>query len=458
MAVTINLTNVETRSNSIKREHEYITEKARVSEPSYTYSGSVITCGPTGTHATISAAFTAASSGDIIQLEDGIFDTAAEPSGYLLINDLSGKDVLIRGNSTDNTAVVIQQSAAASFCVRLRTCNGVTFKDLTITSNQSTIPLYINMGNGGNHANFENCIIENTSLSITQTIRFIDAANSDSSLLFKDCVINKSENASSYSMYSDDITDANATTYSLPFMFVNSVVSGSVAILDSSNFIAYDCYFKDGNLSSGVIFGADIAAPTFLEADIDIRCCSFSLEDGNNAHGVLIGRGVRNAYFVNNYVYIAPSTDVLDLGLILKSDPVTVGDVYIGGNYIEAPRPLYVKGGIRNKIESNTSISNWDGDAFGYGFELNNPDNPDGIIDSNENVVIKNNFIGILSGIGLTEDPAANPAIDSMRTCTFRDNKYQVPNGNRYMTNPNVNWGDRIDTWKQDVNSIIVFI
>jgi len=78
-----------------KLEHNFIDETTtRKASSTFTFAGTVRTCGVGGTYATISAAYAACISGDIIQLADGIYDTALESGGYLLFNTAL-KDVLI---------------------------------------------------------------------------------------------------------------------------------------------------------------------------------------------------------------------------------------------------------------------------------------------------------------------------------------------------------------------------
>ena len=61
-------------------------DRARIANKVYSFTGTVRHVGSGQTYATISAAYAAASAGDIIQIHDGTYDMASETSGYLLLN------------------------------------------------------------------------------------------------------------------------------------------------------------------------------------------------------------------------------------------------------------------------------------------------------------------------------------------------------------------------------------
>jgi hypothetical protein len=91
-----------------------VDDRVRTANNVRTFAGTTRMVGTGQTYATISAAYSAASAGDIIQLIDGTYDMASESGGYLLLGT-AAKRIRIQGNATDRTAVILT-SAGSSFC------------------------------------------------------------------------------------------------------------------------------------------------------------------------------------------------------------------------------------------------------------------------------------------------------------------------------------------------------
>lgn len=439
--------------------HKNVYEQfARKQNANWEYLGSILTVGSSGTYSTITAAINAAVSGDIIQLNDGEYLTSLESGGYLLINNT--KRLLIRGNPLNRSAVVINQNAAASFGVRIRTCNQVTFKDLTITCDQSNSPLYIDLSTSGSPvtAVFNNCIIDKTDSGSNPTIRITATANNNY-LEFWKCKIQANNNATSTPFFRIAVTNAQSTTYTSPLFISKCVIIGQLSTGDSSSeLIVYDSYVVSYKATPYIVsIGTDVGPPTNTLSRTDIRGCTLQSTVAPYGHNVLLGRGSNNVYFANNTILVPSSVNVLDLGLVIKSIASNVGDVIIEGNYIQAPRPTYIKGAKRNIIRDNTSVSNWSDDAFGFGLEINNPNNSDGPIESIENVVTNNVLVGKVGGLGFTTAAGAQSAGSSAKKSTFSNNRYYVKKGNIYINNDGVTYTfvQHLNFWDQDFGDVI---
>ena len=451
-AVNTGLALKDSHIESAKKNHKFVEETvARVANNTWAYTGTVRNV--PGTYATITAARAAASSGDIIQLADGVYNTASEAGGYLIVND--NKRILIRGNAADPTAVVIRQSSAASFCLRFRYSNETKFQDLTVESNQNNPTVTASMDTAASPVTFafENCIINHTGSTTINTISLIGTPVNNCRFEFKECSLYQNTNATSGVMTSVDISDANSVTYYIPIIVTNCNIYGRVYFTGSSDLNFYDNTFK--HVQSTIIFsiGTNTSAPTYLSSHVDLRCNSFEYTSTFTDHAVLLGRGTKDVYFVNNKVIMNSGTNSLSLGVVIKSQPSALGGCIVDGNYIEAPRPLYMKGSLNCYARNNTSISVWGDDTYGFGFELNNPNNPDGAISTIGNVISGNNFIGVVGALGFSTDTAVL-AITSAKQCVFRDNIYSVPTGENYINTPATTWSNRYTTWKQDVNSL----
>jgi len=434
-------------------------DRVRKQNVNWTYTGVTLTVGIGGTYTTISAAISAAVSGDIIQLMDGEYLTSNESGGYLLINSTT-KRLLIKGNASDRTAVKIKQNATATFGIRLRLSFEVTFQDLTITGNQSNTILQIDRYNtGGTFSKFKNCIIENNS-NVESNCCAISGLSDNCYTEFDNCELSANNIFDSLTVTITAISDSQSNTYTGVILITNSTLFGRLSSYNASaNISLYDTTFTQNKSDYIIDIGTDTAVPSNFLSKIDIRNCAFSYINNNYGHCVLLGRGTKNIYFVNNTIYQAVTNNPVSLGIVIKSTPDNLGDVIIDGNYIEAPRPLYIKGGQRNYVRFNTGISNWLGNG-GFGFEINNPNNSDGPISSTGNVISNNILTGRIGALGFS-DAAGSPSIQTtVQTCFFNRNKYFVVEGDIYI---NENYGvstfkfyERTLYWNQDLNSIFI--
>lgn len=439
-------------------EHTFVKEsKPRTELSEYIYSGTVRTVGSGGTYATITAAFNAAVSGDILQLADGVYDTAAESGGYLLLNSTT-KRILIRGNSTNNASVIIRQSAVATYCVRVRTSNEITFQNLTVESNQTTPTLTLNQDTASSPVIvfFDNCVIRNTGTGSVKTIYLSGLPVNSCKFEFTKCDIIQNSNVSSVALYQDDVSDAASLLYTIPIILDKCTILGRIGIVGSTTISVYDCSLICSQDNVVFSIGQDVAVPIYFKSSIDVRNCLFTYIGAFTNHSILLGRGTKNVYFVNNSIFMPSGNNSISLGLVVKSTPDNIDDVVIEGNYIEAPRPLYLKGALRCSIRYNTTFSNWSDTSNGYGFELNNPLNVDGEISTIENIVEFNNFSGKIGAIGLTY-AGTTTAIYSFNLNNFNSNKYNVPTGGNYINTPSTTWETKYLTTKNDSNSILKY-
>ena len=137
--------------------HYYVNEGiARVAPRNTVFSGTVRMVGVGQTYTTITAAIAAASSGDILQLIDGTYDMKNEASTYLLWNAPT-KNLLIRGNALDNTAVKIQQTGASAFTVRLYNTADVRFENISIYGKIGNAMVYADWNTAAINHKFKNC-------------------------------------------------------------------------------------------------------------------------------------------------------------------------------------------------------------------------------------------------------------------------------------------------------------
>ncbi len=428
---------------------------ARLANRTISFTGNVIECGPGKTYTTITAAYNAASSGDIIQLSDGIYSTNAEAGGYLLINT-TGKRILIRGNANDNTACIIEQASAASYCTRLRDCGETIFQNLTIRTNQANAALYYDSAGYSRILVVDNCKIYTTntaaggsalgtiSVAIDSLERWIEIKNSE---------------ISGYSGNTDapikSILAGDKTTYLITDSTINgadtnaytfNVIGGSTCKvhLYDSNFIQYGPNYN-------VKIGHDIAASAVNVGYIDIRSCTLDMK-GDPVHNLLIGRGTNQYYIVNNKIYNLDTDSTVNLGAVIKTVASNMADTYFAGNYVYAPIPIYIKGGKFNDIESNVAVSNR---TDKYAIRLGNAiEDVELLCESND---IKNNkFYSKHIQMQLLTAGASQTAKVGAAKGNINDNRYFTELG-EYLENDTVDvaFADRGTFWDEDVSSYL---
>ena len=409
------------------------------------------------TYPTITAAWNASSSGDVIQLADGTYLTSDEPSGYLLINDF--KDILVKGNAADKTAVVIEQNSPSSFGIRMRLSGWVTFQDLTIKGNQANRVFLQQKDTASSRLIIDNCTLESTYTSISTVIDVSGGLVADCYTEFRNSIFIANSSANSYAMNFTTTTDAQAASFEDINFITNCEISGGILIGDSAiRLTMYNSAVSQPFYNADYVFAVGTDAITFNNSSsvLDIRSNRFSYDNGFYGHAILLGGGTKNIYFINNTIFTSSVSDPVALGIVIKSTAVTVGDSIISGNDVIAPRPFYLKGGQNNVIQYNRGVSNWADLTNGYGFDIQNPDGTGSPIESTGNIITDNCFEGYPAAIRLSTEPPSGDAKTSTLTGDLNYNTYRVPSGAPYVISTNdgtIQWADRGLFWNLDENS-----
>ena len=462
-AVFDGLAGKDSHIESAKKNHKFVAETiSRVSESSYTYTGSEVTVGSGGTYSTLSAAITGISTGQVIRFLDGTYLSTSEPSGYFLIND-STKSYKVTGNPNDRTSVVLSCPTLQTYLLRVRLANNVTFENLTIDVGSLMFALTINMSIvAGSPVNvkFKNCVIKSSAPSVSayNLIEFNGNPLENGNFEFVDCEFQTNGNINSSVFVVVDLTNAEMTSYNLPIFFKRCNFKGIVNVIGNLKLIMYDCYQNIDLNTVAFKIGTDSAVTAYTLSNLDIRGCRFIRGENSNQHGVLLSRGVNFVVFQNNYIYKSGSDNNSNIGLVIKSIAASHGDVDISGNFIEYPRPLYLKGAKKCLVHNNTTYSNFDNSiiASGFGVELNSALEESSLFVS-ENNIYKNNFIGKDSAIGIST-LTTQTILNILTTNYFYDNQYGCP-VDLYTNNPASSFDDRINNvGLVDVNSTFYII
>jgi hypothetical protein len=456
----------------LQKPHTFIAEdrlRRKNVDWSGVYTGTIRTVGSGGTYSTIMAAVSAAADGDIIQILDGTYPMESEPGSFL--NFASNKKLLIRGNATNNKAVVLQQTTnAASFCCRFSWSNQLTIQNLTIQTNQANpaVTMYVNSPSLPNNILFDNCIIKNTSTAVVRTVNIQGLPANVNYFEFKNCDIHTCTNTTGNSVavavgFESEFNDTNAASYPSPVLITGGHIYGWQSWRGGAvDLSMYDVICEQNTYASPYVFGfgRDTEAPFSTTSKLDVRGCTFKYSSNYQGHSVLLGRGTKNIYFVNNNVFVPQSNPDtgLALGIVVKSIAAVVGDVVISGNYVVAPRPLYIKGGQYNIINYNTVESTWTANDTGAGWEINNPNNVDGPLTSQGNMITFNRFIGKVAGGITTTAAGATDAFISAQACKIDYNAYQVKTSNVvYFAKESLanvtNWTGKTALWGNDNDS-----
>lgn len=428
LGLSINRFKVHIGSNVNQIPYVYrVTEvKDRVSNEDISYSGTVRMVGIGQTYSTISAAYAAASNGDIIQLIDGTYDLASETSSYLLINT-AGKGVLIRGNSSDNTAVKLTCASAASYGIRLRNSGQMTFQDLTIEGTGSAYPIYMDAIYEARWIKFKNCIITKTTTANFLFYRVSTTTDTNTiHIEFENCVLNQNTNAETILYTNSGINETLlitgctinqlSTSSSYKAIKYNSSHKGKIVI--------YDSVVRSSNSAIIIQIGEDGEVPTNSVLSTDLRNNTVEYTSTSIGHAVLIGRGVTNGYIINNDITVPESSDSVAFGVVIKSTNSEYGYLYFAGNKIIAPRPMYVKGGMYNLMRYNTIIANYSN----YGtFGINNPD--DSLLSSFNHLKF-NTILGKTYSINCLAGAATEDEDETIKAWQIDNNNYQFDAGN----------------------------
>lgn len=437
-------------SNILKLRHQFIIEdRPRIQNRTINFTGTVRTCGIGGTYSTLTAAYNASLSGDIIQITDNTtIILSSEASGYLLLNT-AGKRILIRGNATDRTKCTIQQNAAASFGIRMRDCGELVLQDLTVISNQNNGLVNIDAGYANRFFTYKNCII-NANYPVT----FGGSQSTDTKWMeISNCLLN------CYSAYNlvSSLNGVNDT-----IIITNSTINSSRNTIRTTDrtlgtTCIYDCTFNQ-NYSDIILFhGLDIDAPTSVSGNIDIRNNKLNYINSTFSHSVLLGRGTDNVYFVNNIINNTAINNSLAIGIANKTTSSTKGNCIIKGNYVYAPRPYYIKGAQNTIARNNSFICNLNAwEAFGY----INPVNSDGSKISYGNEITNNNFVGGLYGINVYNGGASESEDVTIKGCLINSNHYYFTQNYllKGSTNTQFSFQDRLNYWQNsnEINSNLI--
>jgi hypothetical protein len=414
--------------------HYYINENlARTASQNMAFNGTVRNVGAGQTYSTITAALAASASGDIIQLADGTYDMNNEANGYLLY-DAPTKDILIRGNVNNNSSVVITQNGASNFTVRLYKSKKVCFENITFVGKKN-LGLVVSAFNAG--ASWQH-ILKNCNFDITYN-------GNASRVYIQESMSNGLELAG---VEFDNCTFTRLTpTVAILFYLVNTGINYQ-ALFKSCNFNVgiclpvsiingnecsvsiYDCNIEHSANTVILQFGNDTTTPTKTLGLIDIRNCNIAYANGFASHAILLGRGTSNLYVVNNNITIPAINTSAATGVVVKSIGLDIQNTVIAGNYIDAPRPFVIKGGSNVRLRYNSAKCNYSIPLMGYGLNIYNTDEGDGVLVISNNEIKNNNIFG-LSGsiISLSGNDLIPKTTDSIQSCVFDSNKYYSENG-----------------------------
>ena len=378
---------------------------------------------------TITSAYTASSSGDIIEVISSSLDLKNEAGGYWLANT-ANKDILVRG--TIGQTITLTYTGAAAYIIRMRDTNKVQFQNITFSHNYTKELIYCECDspsvNVTKWIKFKDCSFDfqNAGVTIPSLIRPVAITVANTSNIFFEldgCTLSSTKGAG-YQW----IGTAGLPTTATILLNNNTFISNGFATYSSGDLTrCKSCLYGNTitqNYSGTVLaFSSDTSAPTNLGQIVDLRGNNITVGSGFDPHGILFGRGTDSVYCVNNNVTIPTTSSALAIGFVIKTKSTTIGNSYFGGNYSISPRPFYIKGGSRITASFNSCVSNFSNFA---GFEVDNPieiDSPTGI-NSILNIITDNNFIGNTYGVDLRPTTATQKPATSMQGWTMDRNNY----------------------------------
>jgi hypothetical protein len=417
---------------------------------------------------TITSAYSASSDGDIIQLISNL-DLKNESGGYWLANT-SDKGVLVRGTIGTPSAITITHTGVSpTYLIRMRNTNKLQFQDLTFSHNQVKELFYVECDSPAINAtkwltlkscvfDFQNALVNNPSL-----IRPVNITTLNTNDIFfeADSCILTSTKGVGYTWFGTSGLPTTATYLINGCTFnSNGFATFSSGDTNKAKYCLYDNTINQAAGGTVLSFSSDTSAPTNLGQIVDLRSNTLIVADTFDPHGILLGRGTDSVYCVNNNVTIPSTSSALAIGFVIKTRSTNVGDSYIAGNYVNAPRPFYIKGGSKVTLTYNSGITNY---STRSGFDVDNPiesDVPTGI-NSTLNVVTYNNFIGYFSGILVLSTTATEKVATSMQGWTI-DNNFYYGTNDLYLSNQQNSTlyylSDRSAFWNanQEINSQMV--
>lgn len=381
---------------------------------------------------TITSAYTASASGDIIEVISSSLDLKNEAGGYLLLNT-SNKDILIRG--TIGQSITLTYTGVAAFIIRMRDTNKVQFQNINFSHNYTKELVYCECdspaANVTKWIKFKDCSFDfqNASVAIPSLIRPVAITVANTSDIFFEldgCNLTTTKGAG-YKWIDTNGLPSTATI----LLNNNTMVSNGFATYTTGDLCKVkSCLYGNTitqNYGGTVLsFGADTSAPTQTGQIVDLRSNTITVGATFDPHGILFGRGTNSVYAVNNNITIPSTSSSLAIGFVIKTTSTNVGDSVFSGNYIVAPRPFYIKGGSKITATFNSCVSNWSTRAA---FDIDNPieaDQPNGI-NSTLNVITDNNFIGATYGVQLLSTTATQKPATSMQGWTMDRNNYYSP-------------------------------
>lgn len=382
---------------------------------------------------TITSAYTASADGDIIQLISNI-DLKNEAGGYWLANT-ANKGVLVRGTVGNTAAITVTYTGVAAFIIRMRDTNKLQFQNITFSHNYNKELCYVECdspsANVTKWLTFKDCNFDfqNAAMANPMLIRPVGitvAGTGDIFFELDGCNLTSTKGAG-YKWIGTDGLPSTATI----LLNNNTMVSNGFATYTTGDLCKVkSCLYGNTitqNYGGTVLsFSSDTSAPTQTGQIVDLRSNTITVGATYDPHGILFGRGTNSVYAVNNNVTIPTNSSSLAIGFVIKTTAANVGDSYFGGNYVNAPRPFYIKGGSKNTLSFNSGIVNWSTRAA---FDVDNPiesDQPTGI-NSLLNVITDNNFIGATYGVQLLSTTATQKPATSMQGWTMDRNNYYSP-------------------------------
>jgi len=401
-------------------------DSARTANATYSYTGTVRTVGSGKTHATLTAAYAACSTGDIIEVY-GTIDITAEAGGYWLIN--TAKNVLVRGSTSNAADTVLSKVGGASgFGVRIRVNSGIVFKDLTFYTDHNAPSFYNDADEANRNMICDNVrfIQINTGASATWMSLSGTAPAQVRYFEFKNCYFERLGAGASIPL-NVVLPSPNNT-----FLFTGCTfnVSGATMRVHQTfdgTFIMYDNSFTQRSSDICVQFGYDTTIPTSTIGLVDYRGNKITFLPGFSQHGLLLGRGTDDVYCYNNEMYMHSVNDANSIGIVVKTTSSSVGNSIIKGDFCYAPRPFYIKGGSNVIVSNNVFVSNnpsWE--AFGFANHKNGADE----VLSRYNVITNNVFTS--KGqypVYCYNDGTAETTDVSFKTCSLSNNSYYSSTG-----------------------------
>ena len=450
-----------------KITHSWVTETVeRYATRNTAFAGTVRYIAPTGNDAnsgltaelakkTVTAAYNASANGDIIQFLDGTYNVADESGGYALIN-LTGKGVLMRGNSANKSAVVLSLTTTGSYLMRTRDCGELRFENMTFSTNQNAQLTQMSGAYNSNFIKFYNCDFLHTGAG-TGSYFFSLASSVITNEVTRHIEFNTCKFVGIGEMSAQPIALNNAgiNTSVLLLNCEFEMTARSAFFSGDATRAKFHLYGNKITMKGDVLavsFGTDTGIPANTITLVDFRGNEITFEGAYSQHGILMGRGTNAVICQNNKVIMPGINNAAAIGLVFKTVSTNVGDSVFEGNYVVAPRPFYIKGGKNGTFEHNSFISNEEHfEAFGF---TNYKLSADEVL-SQGNVVKNNNLVANTYGIATynTVDESQE-VMDTLKSCDINNNKYYLPN--KYALNGDTAaeylFDERADFWGASTN------